>query len=483
MKLRLTLIILISLVLIALIFDIGLRLTVFSGSSPLPYAVAEPLQDLYLPNAYGKLKPNLLQEVLSYSNTGNFELTTNEFGMRSPEVDVKKDPNITRIAIMGDSIAFGWGLPQEKAFPARLRENLKKESNKKFEVLNFAAPGFTSFHAVKQYEQLVHNFKPDILILAFGLFDSHEARLSEGELYAIYDKHDLINGLSGITEWLNKVSTISHWNRQETLKQAKIEIDALINQRTKRNQWVDRVSPESFYQNISAILNHYINQQKGKAILVNLNLLNFKTLDQYKKLANDFDVPLFDVRALFDQLGGEKERAKSFSLDLQPAGFDRKDQMDAFTFLFRIYVPLTVKVPDSIYIAGNHPKLGNNIPNLIPLNDKGNARDEKANDQVWSLEITLDQPEILRYTFTNSGEKGQWNALNQKRMNKFKNQLFFFQVDPTHLQQPAAWSSLLYFYGKVPFDYLLQTQNPQYPNPLGHQTISNRLTYLILELM
>ena len=66
---------------------------------------------------------------------------------------------------------------------------LNQESEqKKFELLNFGAPEFTTFHGLHQYQELVQNFQPDILIVGFGLYDSCP-RVPEAERYAVMERY------------------------------------------------------------------------------------------------------------------------------------------------------------------------------------------------------------------------------------------------------------------------------------------------------
>ena len=65
-------------------------------------------------------------------------------------------------------------------------------------------------------------------------------------------------------------------------------------------------------------------------------------------------------------------------------------------------------VRKTIYIVGNHEKLGNWVPNKIRMFDDGTHGDEKC-DSVWTLDISLPPDTEIEYKYTNSGAEGGWN--------------------------------------------------------------------------
>jgi len=109
------------------------------------------------------LKPNL--DLVFQS----VQVTTNSCGMRGPERSIPKPPNTIRIALLGDSFAFGWGVAQDKIFAQRLEDNLNRMSggDPAFEVLNFAVPGYSTFQEVAKFEETGLDFNPDIVLVFF----------------------------------------------------------------------------------------------------------------------------------------------------------------------------------------------------------------------------------------------------------------------------------------------------------------------------
>jgi len=98
-----------------------------------------------------------------------------ESGLR-PEAERLLDhppPSDRRIAVLGDSIAYGWGLPYGASYPVLIGEWLSGASalRERWYVLNAGVPGDTVLQGAARYDRHVRPFRPAILLLAFGLND------------------------------------------------------------------------------------------------------------------------------------------------------------------------------------------------------------------------------------------------------------------------------------------------------------------------
>ena len=109
------------------------------------------------------LKPNLN---LKFQDAA---VKTNSFGMRNEELPLEKQKNTYRIALLGDSFAFGWGVEYKQSFAYLIQEMLNQLTNgkPKVEVLNFGIPGYSTFQEVANYLEQGQKFNPDAVLLYF----------------------------------------------------------------------------------------------------------------------------------------------------------------------------------------------------------------------------------------------------------------------------------------------------------------------------
>lgn len=95
----------------------------------------------------------------------------NAFGMRGPLPALQKPAGAFRIAVLGDSVAFGFGLPREQSFPYLLENRLREQTGKPVEVLNFAVIGYSLASYLEVYKTRVRPFQPDLVLLSYVLND------------------------------------------------------------------------------------------------------------------------------------------------------------------------------------------------------------------------------------------------------------------------------------------------------------------------
>ncbi len=99
---------------------------------------------------------------------------TNSAGFRDFEYKIDKDPGVTRIAVVGDSIAYGIDIEDagfEKTYAKRLETLLNKENKKRFEVLNFGVPGYGTVQIFEHFKDKIMKYKPDIVIYGYWFND------------------------------------------------------------------------------------------------------------------------------------------------------------------------------------------------------------------------------------------------------------------------------------------------------------------------
>ncbi len=136
-----------------IVLEFGLRITGLSDSRPTPPKIYQ--QSEYDEISY-ELKPLIAEK--AFRNT----VTTNSLGFRSQEVTNDKP----LIAMLGDSVTFGYGLADDEAIGRRLEAKLPD-----VQVLNAAVPGYNLLQETATYEYKVARLKPSALIIVFNWND------------------------------------------------------------------------------------------------------------------------------------------------------------------------------------------------------------------------------------------------------------------------------------------------------------------------
>lgn len=159
-----------SIALVIALLEIGLRLAGIDQGHVVPPPI---YQRSINPDISYELKPNLNLRVFRSI------VQTNSTGFRSPEIDPAKPS----LAILGDSIAFGYGVENTESIPGRLQAMLPH-----WNVINAAVPGYNLLQEAATYIDKVRKYQPKALVLVFYWNDLHDmvpADLSaDGNLYA-----------------------------------------------------------------------------------------------------------------------------------------------------------------------------------------------------------------------------------------------------------------------------------------------------------
>jgi len=104
--------------------------------------------------------------------------TINSAGYRGPLVPLEKRPGVLRIATLGDSSTFGHSVPYASTYSAQL-EGLLRERGVDCEVIDAGVIGFTVRQGLERYRTFLRQYRPDIVIEAFGAVnDHHQAHMA-----------------------------------------------------------------------------------------------------------------------------------------------------------------------------------------------------------------------------------------------------------------------------------------------------------------
>jgi hypothetical protein len=133
----------------------------------------------------------------------------NSQGLHDYEYSVRKAPGTFRIVGLGDSSLFGWGVPFEESGLKVLERRLNEKSRgQKFEVINFAVPGYNTAMEADTFVQRCLDYAPDLVLLNFNTNDydvPHFMRLPRDlatlrRSYAFDLAYSVYEGVMGVAE-------------------------------------------------------------------------------------------------------------------------------------------------------------------------------------------------------------------------------------------------------------------------------------------
>ncbi|MDO8648427.1 MAG: GDSL-type esterase/lipase family protein [Candidatus Peregrinibacteria bacterium] len=140
--------------------EFALRVTGLQTTKPNPPKI---YQSSAIPDIRYELKPSISER--AYRST----VTTNSLGFRGPELQEGKQ----LIAMLGDSITFGYGLEDDQTLPAHLQALLPE-----FNVLNTASPGYNLTQQTAVFREKVKKLNPTTLVLIFHFNDLEESGIA-----------------------------------------------------------------------------------------------------------------------------------------------------------------------------------------------------------------------------------------------------------------------------------------------------------------
>jgi len=112
------------------------------------------------------------------------DVAINADGLRDHEFLRQKSAGIFRIAVIGDSITFGWGVPQGQAYPQQLELLLNQQRplgpQIAFEVINFGVGNYTADDAAAMLQHKALSYDPDLIIYGAFINDAETPRETVG---------------------------------------------------------------------------------------------------------------------------------------------------------------------------------------------------------------------------------------------------------------------------------------------------------------
>lgn len=136
--------------------------------------------------------------------------SVNADAFRGPRRERAKPAGVLRIATLGDSSTFGYGVPYASTYSARLEAELA-EAGVRAEVLDFGVIGFTLLQGIERYADRVRAFQPDVVVAAFGSINDHllAQGLPDAEKIAAFAREP--SGLAALGAAAREHSRLVQW--------------------------------------------------------------------------------------------------------------------------------------------------------------------------------------------------------------------------------------------------------------------------------
>ena len=122
--------------------------------------------------------------------SGDLVYEINEDGFRGPRYSMDKPPGVFRVVVLGDSLAFGYGVRERDTFVRQMETLLLARGPA--QILNFGVGGYNPYNEAALFADLGVKYRPDLVLVQFCIndlndptlhFDAH-TRLSLGTIPA-----------------------------------------------------------------------------------------------------------------------------------------------------------------------------------------------------------------------------------------------------------------------------------------------------------
>jgi hypothetical protein len=140
------------------------------------------VEPAYQADAIGgwRMLPQQTGQVVRTREGDTFVLSTNAEGMRTTLPQARRADR-WRVAVMGDSIVFGWGVDDGQTVADGLAVGLQAALGAPVEVLNAAQPGYSTAQTAHFLNGVVADWKPDLVVVFLAMHDHNRVLVSDRE--------------------------------------------------------------------------------------------------------------------------------------------------------------------------------------------------------------------------------------------------------------------------------------------------------------
>jgi lysophospholipase L1-like esterase len=377
------------------------------------------------------LRQFLPQPPDSLKGNPRWEISLNSEGFRDVEIRKQKPSSVFRVICLGDSWTFGWNVGPTQSYPQQLQDLLRREfPEANFEVLNLGVAGYSSIHGLRLLKTRVLELNPDVLVVAFAMNEPHMAGVDDKNASTGAESTNLVQTLSSMLNKSESFKLLRYWAL--LLRWKPRSISEYIEDKSYNATWRQQVTGNDFDKfepwtkdSLRDYDNHHREMIKlarshniSIVLLYNEFWKDSPYLKVLQRISREENVPLVDSSALIAEAQKRLEEELEKKLDLQPRTSQRNNGHGEIDVVFRVFANKW-SVPKAMYIVGNHPKLGNLVPNRVAMYDDGTHGDQTAGDHVWSYSATFERGTKLSYVYTNSGEEGKWEGLDIPHVRSF----------------------------------------------------------------
>lgn len=258
-------------------------------------------------------------------------LRTNNLGFRGPDWLPAKPKGTLRVALLGDSHAFGFGVAYEKSVGYLLARGLERRLGRRCELLNFGVPGYDTSQELATLERHALALDPD-LVVVLPCSNDHEGRLYAGPDGLLHSEPTAEDAPVEHGFWLGGAATPGLLRRSRLVLYLELlwrrwrlrsRQERLRAQDLGVSSWMgafqgspDDPVPEPFRSRVLVPLRRIVERCRERGIPV--VLAGLAEFQEYRiifhRLARDFDVPMVELLMSFPEARDWEDVVEKFGL-------------------------------------------------------------------------------------------------------------------------------------------------------------------------
>jgi len=255
--------------------------------------------------------------------------SVNAGGYRGPLLEPEPMIPPFRVAFLGDSSTFGWGVRDDQTYAAACAAALEAKGIPT-ESLNAGVVGYSIVQGVARYRELVRAHEPDVVVIAFGAINDHVfGPGQESDREKILNSESMDGWLNRLGDWGRARFRVAHFVswlqfkrdggkialRRRYQEDNKSELTNLENVGKRDYPGVRRVSVTEYRRHLEELVLE-IEEDGARVILLSVPRKlaaekEFPVLIDYshatEAAATRRSVPLVNVRAHFRSYGEDEE--------------------------------------------------------------------------------------------------------------------------------------------------------------------------------